>query len=66
MKWNQFIGGLFIGAAFGLMIGAANVHFAEDGSGKRRYPYGPCVLLAMLGGISTRGRGLFPRRDPPR
>ena len=66
MKWNQLIGGLFIGAAFGLMIGAATVRLPEDGSGKRQYPYGPSVLLAMLGGITTRGRGLIPRRDPPR
>jgi hypothetical protein len=38
VKWNQLIGGFCIGAAFGLMIGAAAVRLPEDGSGKRQYP----------------------------
>jgi hypothetical protein len=48
------------------MIGAATVRLPEDGSGQRQYPYAPSLLLAILGGITTRGRGLIPRRDPPR
>ena len=65
MKWNQFIGGILIGAAFGLIIGAAVVRLPEDSSGKRGYPYGPAALLAMVGGITARGRWLFPPRNLP-
>jgi hypothetical protein len=66
MKWNQFFGGLLIGAALGLMIGGAVVRLPDDGSGNREYPFGPALLLAMVGGISARGRrALFPRRDRP-
>jgi hypothetical protein len=65
MKWNQFIGGLFLGCAFGLLIGAATVRLPDDGSGKREYPFGPALLFAIVGGVSARGRALFPRRNPP-
>jgi hypothetical protein len=58
LRWNQFFGGLLIGAAFGLLIGAAVVRLPEDGSGKRQYPIGPSVLLAL---VVTLPRGAYVR-----
>lgn len=53
MKLRLFLGGLLVGAAIGLLVGAAVVEVSADGSGTRRSPQGLALLLALVGGISA-------------
>jgi hypothetical protein len=54
MKWNQFFGGILVGAAFGIMIGAA----VGPGSPEKvtTSTAGFCTLLAIAGGAMARGK----------
>ena len=53
MKTRLFFGGLLVGIAIGLMVGGAIVKIPADGSGKRQYPQGIALLLAIVGGIGA-------------
>lgn len=53
MKMRLFFGGLLVGVAIGLMVGAAVVKVAADGSGKREYPQAAALLLALVGGVAA-------------
>ena len=53
MKLRLFFGGLLIGVAIGLMVGGAVVKIPADGSGKRQYPQGLALLLAIVGGAGV-------------
>ena len=53
MKTRLFFGGLLVGVAIGLMVGGAMVKIPADGSGKRQYPQGIALLLAIVGGIGA-------------
>jgi len=50
MKWNQFLGGVLVGAAFGIMIGAAY----GPGSPEKvtTSTAGFCTLLVLAGGAA--------------
>lgn len=52
MKWNQLLGGILIGAAFGIMLGAAygpgNPEKVTTGTA------GFCTLLAIAGGAAAK------------
>ena len=52
MKWNQFLGGLFIGVSLGLMVGAAIVRYGVSEPGK--IPLFWCILLVLLAAIALR------------
>ena len=62
MKMQLFSGGLLIGVAIGLMVGGAIVRVPADGAGKREYPQGIALLLAVVGGVAT---GTAVRRAAP-
>ena len=51
MKLSLLLGGVFIGAALGLMVGAAIVEIPADRSGERKYP----VFFSMILGITGVG-----------
>lgn len=53
MKMNLLLGGLLVGIAIGLMVGGAVVKVSEDGSGKREYPQGIALLLALVGSVAA-------------
>ncbi|MBL8892401.1 MAG: hypothetical protein JNL67_20665 [Planctomycetaceae bacterium] len=53
MSIRLFFSGLIIGVAIGLMVGGAIVKISEDGSGKREYPQGIALLLAIVGGAGV-------------
>lgn len=53
MKMRLFFGGLLVGVAVGLMVGGAIVKMPEDASGKRQYPQGIALMLALVGGIGA-------------
>lgn len=53
MKFQLFFGGLLVGAAIGLMVGAAIVELPAEASGKRKYPQGLALILAIVGGTSA-------------
>ena len=53
MSMRLFFSGLIIGVAIGLMVGGAIVKISEDGSGKREYPQGIALLLAIVGGAGV-------------
>jgi len=64
MKWNQFLGGVLVGVAFGIMLGAAygpgNPEKVTTGTA------GFCTLLAIAGGVAA---GIGRRKnqaEPPR
>lgn len=61
MKMRLFFGGLLVGVAIGLMVGGAIVKITGDESGKRQYPQGIALLLALVGGIA--GREHTPHRN---
>lgn len=52
MKWNQLLGGLFIGLGLGLFLGGAIV----DSTGKwnSTSAAGVCMLLVLTGTVATR------------
>ncbi len=52
MKWNQFMGGVFVGAAFGIMVGAA----IGPGSPEKvtTSTAGFCAMLALAGVAAAR------------
>lgn len=52
MKWNQFFGGVLVGAALGIMLGAAY----GPGNPKKvtTSTAGVCTLLAIAGGAAAR------------
>jgi hypothetical protein len=54
MKWNQFLGGLLVGAAFGIMVGAAY----GPGSPEKvtTGTAGFCAILAIAG-VAAAGIG---------
>jgi hypothetical protein len=54
MKWNQFIGGIFIGLGFGIFLGGAIVDSTQRWNSTSTA--GGCGLLVMLGAIAVRGR----------
>lgn len=49
MKPMLFLGGVLVGGAFGLMVGAAIVELPADGSGERAYPVVISMVLAIAG-----------------
>lgn len=52
MKWNQFFGGVLVGVAFGIMIGAA---FGPGSPEKvTSGTAGFCTLLVIAGGTAAR------------
>jgi hypothetical protein len=53
MKSRLFFGGLLVGVAIGLMVGAAVVKVPTDGSGEREYPQGAALLFAVVGGVAA-------------
>jgi hypothetical protein len=53
MSMRLFFSGLIIGIAIGLMVGGAIVKISEDGSGKREYPQGIALVLAIVGGAGV-------------
>lgn len=53
MSMRLFFSGLIIGVAIGLMVGGAIVKISEDGSGKREYPQGIALVLAIVGGAGV-------------
>jgi hypothetical protein len=63
MKWNQFLGGILIGAGLGLMVGGAIVQVPEGGRGERKYPLFPSMVLTMTGVIAS---GIGHSRFRPR
>ena len=53
MKWNQFFGGVLVGAAFGIMVGVA----VAPGSGQDKVTTstaGFCSMLAIAGVAAAR------------
>jgi hypothetical protein len=54
MKWNQFLGGMLVGAAFGIMVGAA----IGPGSPEKvtTSTAGFCTILAIAGVAMARGK----------
>jgi predicted lipid-binding transport protein (Tim44 family) len=63
MKWNQFLGGTLVGAAFGIMLGAA---FGPGSPEKvTTGTAGFCTLLAIAGGAAARiGRRKDESKQP--
>jgi hypothetical protein len=63
MKWNQFIGGIFIGLGFGLYLGGAIVDLTQRWNSTSSA--GGCSMLVLLGAIALR-KGLVPgwRQSP--
>jgi hypothetical protein len=53
MKSHLFFGGLLVGVSIGLMVGGAVVKIPAEGSGKRHYPQGIALLLALVGGVAA-------------
>jgi hypothetical protein len=53
MKLRLFISGILVGCAIGLMVGGAVVKVSADGSGEREYPFGPSMLLAIVGMVGA-------------
>jgi NhaP-type Na+/H+ or K+/H+ antiporter len=53
MKLRLFFGGLLVGSAIGLMVGGALVKISPDEPGKRIYPQGLALLLAVVGGVGA-------------
>lgn len=53
MKLRLFLGGLLVGVAIGIMVGGAVVKIPADQPGKRQYPQGVALLLAILGGTAA-------------
>lgn len=53
MTFRLFFGGLLVGGAIGLMVGAAIVELPADGSGKRKYPQGIALILGLVGGVAA-------------
>ncbi len=53
MKLRIFLGGLLLGSAIGLMLGGYMVKIPEDGAGKRQYPQGIALLVALVGGVAV-------------
>ncbi|MBL8819258.1 MAG: hypothetical protein JNL58_24720 [Planctomyces sp.] len=64
MKLQLLFGGLLVGVAIGLMVGGAIVKIPADGSGKREYPQGIALLLAVVGGIGV-GNAFRSPASPP-
>ncbi len=64
VKIRLVLGGLLIGLAIGLMIGGAIVEISDDRSGKRKYPQGLALILAIVGGVAA-GRALRATPNPP-
>jgi hypothetical protein len=62
MKWNQFFGGVFIGLAFGIMVGSA----IGPGSPEKvtTSTAGFCTILAIAGGAAARGRPKGTANEP--
>ena len=61
MKWNQFLGGILVGAALGIMVGVA----VAPGSGPESVSTstaGFCTLLAIAG-MAAAGIGREMRRS---
>jgi hypothetical protein len=67
MKLRLFLGGLLVGGAVGLLVGGAVVQVPGDGGGERKYPQGPALLLAIVGGVAAAStlRGSGPQRPHP-
>ncbi len=63
-KIRLLIAGLLVGLAIGLMIGGAAVEISDDGSGKREYPQGLALTLAIVGGVAA-ARALREKPIPP-
>lgn len=63
VKLRLFVGGLLVGAAIGIMVGGALVDIPTEAGGKRVYPQGLALLLAVIGGVSAEStlRGSAPR-----
>jgi hypothetical protein len=68
MKWNQFLGGVLVGAAFGIMVGVA----VAPGSGPDKVTTstaGFCTILAITGVAAAfrrsrlKGTGKDPAAD---
>lgn len=61
MKLRLFISGLLVGAAIGVMVGGAVVEVPGDDGGKRKYPQGLALMVALVGavgaGSAMRGTG---------
>ena len=51
MRWNQFIGGVFIGLGFGLFLGGAIVDLTQKWNSTSAA--GVSLLLVMAGAIAT-------------
>jgi hypothetical protein len=63
VKLRIFLGGLLVGAAIGIMVGGALVEIPTEAGGKRVYPQGLALILAIVGGI---GAGSTLRGSAPK
>jgi hypothetical protein len=63
MKWNQVIGGVFIGLGFGLFLGGAIVDLTQKWNSTSAA--GVCVLLALAGAMAIRRDRLKKQPEKP-
>lgn len=68
MKLRLFMSGLLVGAAIGMMVGAAVVEVPGDEGGKRKSPQGLALMMALVGAVAAgstmRGTGPQVLDDP--
>jgi hypothetical protein len=62
MKWNQFFGGVLVGAAFGIMVGAAYGPGSPDKV--TTSTAGFCSMLALAGVAAARSRLKGTAKEP--
>jgi predicted lipid-binding transport protein (Tim44 family) len=61
MKWNQFMGGVFVGAAFGIMVGAAYGPGSPDKVSTGTAGFCTLLVLAGAAAISKELRRPHPK-----
>ena len=63
MKWNQVLGGVFIGLGVGLFLGGAIVDLTQKWNSTSAA--GVCMLLVLTGVMATRRDGLKKQPEKP-
>jgi len=63
MKWNQILGGVFIGLGFGLFLGGAIVDLTQTWNSTSSA--GVCMLLVLTGSVGIQRDRLKKQPEKP-